>query len=106
MARQYQTKYGSVVVSRFELNSNFVHMTAVLMKDDARVDITRCEVTTPKGTEEEYRIVRRSMVKAVIDKYEEAIKRGYVKHHFTNDEVAVGVIEIVNRRLREYVNRA
>lgn len=100
MARQYTTAYGQVVVRTYDLDDEFVRVVAVLHKDGTPVDATRCEATFARATEDEHRAQRRMMVSAVVDKFRYFERENT---NYTPDEVAVGVIGIINARLRQQV---
>lgn len=98
-ARKYETKVGSVVVKTYEMDNGMVKMSAILVRHDKKVDVTRCEVSIGKSTDEYYKVVRRTLVDAVISKFDNGIEKGYIERDFTTEEVCVGVIDIVKNHL-------
>jgi hypothetical protein len=97
MARKYETRYGDVII-RSTISDGIVRYFGVLMRDGAKVEVTRREMSSVLGTEEEERSKRHLLVECIVERYE---KSGQL----LPEEVGVGVIEIVRRRLREHVAR-
>ena len=98
MARKYETRYGDIIIQSSISNNGIVRYSGVLVRDGQKVELTRREMSSVIGTEEEERSKRHMLVECIVARFE---KSGLL----TPDEVAVGVIEIVRRRLREGVAR-
>jgi hypothetical protein len=97
MSRKYETRYGDVII-RSVILDGIVRYSGVMIRDGVKVEVTRREMTTVMGTEEEERKKRHMLLECIVERFE---RSGLL----TPEEVAVGVIEIVNRRMREGVAR-
>lgn len=98
MSRKYETRYGDIIIQSTISSIGIVRYSGVLVRDGKKVEITRREMSTVMGTEDEERSKRHMIVELIVERFE---KSGLL----TPEEVGVGVIEIVSRRLREHVAR-
>lgn len=98
MARKYETRYGDIIIKSTISSIGIVRYTGWMVRNGENVDVTRREMSTVMGTEEEERKKRHMLVECIVERFE---RSGLL----TPEEVAVGVIEIVTRRLREGVAR-
>lgn len=78
--------------------NGIVHYSGWLVRDGVNVEVTRREMSSVMGTDDEERSKRHMLVECIVERFE---RSGLLKP----EEVAVGVIEIVRRRLREGVAR-
>jgi hypothetical protein len=98
MARKYETRYGDVILRSTNSDNGIVRYSGVLVRNGEKIEVTRTDISSVLGTEEEERSKRHLLVECIVSRFE---RSGLV----TLDEVAVGVIEIVRNRLRGAVAR-
>ena len=100
MGRMYETSVGNVIISE-KVCDGIVQHIGILMRDGVQIESTRQVMSTPYGTEETERAKRRLLVECIVERFQKKNSKPVSR----NEEVAMGVIAIVNRRLREHVVR-
>jgi hypothetical protein len=98
ISRKYETKYGDVIIRATISDIGIVHYSGVLVRDGQKIELTRCELKSAFRTEDEERSKRHLMLECIVERFEKS-------KLISPEEVAVGVIGIVSRRLREHVAR-